>query len=101
MELRHCNVYSCYMLKLYDEHYSVRHFGNEGQKNDFETALMERCPEIFLLTFFVVYQVATHSVSIVMAGHSEVWYLLLCEKHDYIYFSSIFYILDLQIHVSI
>ena len=29
-----------------------------------------------------------------MDGHSEIWYLLLCEKHDYVYF----YVLALQIH---
>ena len=64
MELCHCNVYSCYMLKLYDEHYPSRQCGNEGQRNNFGAASTERCPEVILLTFLVVYQVATHSVSI-------------------------------------
>ena len=64
MELHHCNVYSCYMLKLYDKHYPSRQFGNEGQRNNFGAASTERCPGVILLTFLVVYQVATHSVSI-------------------------------------
>ena len=63
MELHHCNVCSCYMLKLYDKHYPSRQFGNEGQRNNFEAASTERCPGVILPTFLVVYQVTTHSVS--------------------------------------
>ena len=87
MELRHCNVYSCYMLKLYDEHYPNRQFGNEGHRNNFGAAPTERCLGLILLTFLVVYQVATHSCRLtVMVSQSKVWYLLLYEKHDYIHF---------------
>ena len=68
MELRDCNVYSCYMLKLYDEHYPSRQFGNEGQRNKFGAASTERCRGVILLTFLVVYQVATHAVSIYSHG---------------------------------
>ena len=64
MELRHCNVYSCYMLQRYDEHYPSRQFGNEGERNNFGAASTERSPGVILLTFLVVYQVATHSVLI-------------------------------------
>ena len=64
MELRHCNVYSCYLLKLYDEHYPSRQFGNEGHRNNFGAALTKHCPGVILLTFLVVYQVAIHSVLI-------------------------------------
>ena len=64
MELRHCILHSCYMLKLYDEHYPSRQFGNEGQRNNVGAASTERCPAVIFLTFLVVYQVATHSVSI-------------------------------------
>ena len=47
MELRHCNVYSCYMLKFYDEHYPIWQFGNESQRNNFGAAPTRYCPGFF------------------------------------------------------
>ena len=49
------------MLKLYDEHYPSRQFGNDGHRNNFGAASTKHCPGVILLTFLVVGGLPSHN----------------------------------------